>query len=591
MDLKWNLNALYNDFNGQYQDDLYKLEELIKEYDNFSVNGLSCNPESILLKYIELNEKINILSGKLYAFPALIHSADTKNETAEKYLDAIEQLLTRLTPPNVRFKKWLKNIDQLDALAKKNEKIKENFFHLIEQQKEANYILSDGEEIVVANMRLTGGEAWSRLHGKLTSNLMVSVCLNEKVKKIPLSEARNLAYDKSPSVRKHAYEQELAAYNKIENAMALSICSIKREADFTNRYRGYNSSLEKTLFDSRISSDTLQAMLDAIKKYLPEFQRYLKKKAEYLGYNNGLPFFDIFAPVGEFNKTFSYEEAQKIIIENYRSFSISLSEFAEKAFKENWIDVEPREGKKGGAFCYNLPFINESRILTNFTGSFSNVSTLAHELGHGYHGQVIAEESPLNRGYPMPLAETASILCETIVMNNLLQSLEDSETLYVLENSLSTSTQVIVDIFSRFEFESELFDRAKSASLSSKELKEMMLKAQKQAYGGGLDHSYLHPYMWINKPHYYSPDLHFYNFPYAFGLLYAKGLYALFLKDKDIFVKKYDEMLRQTGKNTIENIALMMGIDTTRGDFWVDSLEIIKKEIDRFCELIDKKNT
>ncbi len=591
MNLKWNLDALYTDFDAQYEDDLKALKELIQDFDYFSINELSCNTEAILFKYIELNEKINTLSSKLYAFPALINSADTKNEKAEKYLDIIEQLLTQLTAPLVRFKRWLKDIDQLELLAEKNHKIKDNLFHLNEYKKETHYLLSDGEEVLISKLRLTGGEAWSKLHGKLTSNLMVSLRIEGTEKEIPLSEARNLAYDKDPKIRKHAYEQELKSYEKIEDAIAMSISSIKREADFTNGFRGYKSSLEKTLMDSRLSSDTLQAMLNAMKKYLPEFRKYLKKKGESLGHKKGLPFYDLFAPIGESNKTYTYDEAQRIIIDHYASFSPSLMEFAKKAFEQNWIDVEPREGKKGGAFCFNLPFINESRILTNFTGSFSNVSTLAHELGHGYHGQIIAEESPLNRSYPMPLAETASILCETIVMNNLLQTLETSEALYVLENSLTTSTQVIVDILSRYIFESELFDKSSESSLSSKQLQEIMLKAQKEAYGDALDHNTLHPYMWINKPHYYSPELHYYNFPYAFGLLYAKGLFAQFLKDKDVFVKKYDQMLRETGKNTIENVAKMMDIDVTKEDFWIDSLEIIKKEIDQFCELIDKIKT
>lgn len=585
--IKWRLEALYNGFDAVYESELNQLRKLIKEYDDFAANELSGDPIEVMLKYIEMNEKIRSLSSNLYAYPLLVNSTNTKDEVSEKYLDIMDQLFSQLTKPNVSFMKWISNINNLDTIALTNQKIKENLFHLSQLKIKSNYLLSDAEEILLSKMQLTGGESWSKLQGKLTSNLMVEITTNDETKLIPLSEARNLAYHDDGFIRKHAYQQELKAYSTIEDAIAMSISNIKRETNYINEFRGYQSPLEMTLMDSRLREETLHAMIKAMKKYLPEFRRYLKKKAEFLGHENGLPFYDLFAPVGTSKKVYSYDEAKKIILKNFLSFSPTLSNFAEKSFAENWIDVEPRESKIGGAFCYNLPVINESRILTNFTGSLSNISTLAHELGHGYHGQIIAENSPLNWDYPMPLAETASILCETIVMNSMLDSLEDNEALYVLETDLMGSTQVVVDILSRFFFETELFEKTKEVTLSSKQLQEMMLKAQKYAYGDALDQDYLHPYMWLNKPHYYSPNLHFYNFPYAFGLLYAKGLYAQFIIDKKTFIKKYDAMLKETGKNTIENVASMMGIDVTTEEFWIDSLEIIKTEIERFCMLVD----
>ncbi len=248
--------------------------------------------------------------------------------------------------------------------------------------------------------------------------------------------------------------------------------------------------------------------------------------------------------------------------------------------------MEPREGKRGGAFCVNLHPIKQSRILSNFTGSLSDVGTLAHELGHGYHGKCLYDESPLNSSYPMPLAETASIFCETIVSNAVLKQASDEEAIGILEDSISQSGQVIADIFSRYYFESKVFEKRQQGSLSVDELKETMLEAQKAAYGDGLDHDCLHPYMWVCKPHYYSAGRSFYNFPYSFGLLFSLGIYAQYLERGEEFVEQYDYLLSVTGKNTIAEVAAMVDIDVKSVDFWRSSLNIIAKDIDRFMELV-----
>lgn len=286
--------------------------------------------------------------------------------------------------------------------------------------------------------------------------------------------------------------------------------------------------------------------------------------------------------------TFGYDEAMEYIVDNFRSFSDRLANFVDKAYRNKWLDVEPREGKVGGAFCANLHPIGESRILANFDGSFSNMITLAHELGHAYHGFNLKDESILNSRYPMPIAETASIFCETIVTNAALREADQQEALSILEASISDAGQVIVDIYSRYLFETELFNRRKNYSLSVNELKEIMIDAQKQAYGNGLDHDFLHPYMWLNKSHYYSAGNNFYNFPYAFGLLFSKGLYAEYLNRGQEFIKEYDDLLNATGKNNIRDVGLRMGIDVHNPDFFRNSLRLIEKDIERFIELADK---
>jgi oligoendopeptidase F len=258
----------------------------------------------------------------------------------------------------------------------------------------------------------------------------------------------------------------------------------------------------------------------------------------------------------------------------------------ERAFTEGWVDYLPRKGKVGGAFCANLPSIKESRVLTNFDGAFGDVITLAHELGHAYHGEAIFSESIINGEYPMPLAETASIFCETIVNQAAFKDASSKEEqIYLLEASLQDATQVIVDILSRFYFESALFSGRKHTVFDENELKDMMIEAQKKSYGDGLDPEFLHPYMWVCKSHYYSGYLSFYNWPYAFGLLFAKGLYAKYLQDQARFIPLYDELLSNTGKMSVEAVAKIAGIDVETPEFWHQSLGLLKNDIDLFLRL------
>jgi len=232
--------------------------------------------------------------------------------------------------------------------------------------------------------------------------------------------------------------------------------------------------------------------------------------------------------------------------------------------------------------------VKESRILSNFDGSFDQVSTLAHELGHAFHNECAyqAGKTELQQATPMTLAETASIMCETIVTQAVLKQVTDpQELLAVLEAQINGAAAVIVDIYSRYLFETEVFERREKAELSADDLNDIMERAQKATYGDGLDERYLQKFMWTWKPHYYSPDLSFYNFPYAFGLLFATGLYAVYQKRGSDFVPDYKNLLASTGEERAAELADRFGINIRTKKFWADSLAIIGKQIERYCEL------
>jgi pepF/M3 family oligoendopeptidase len=581
--MNWNLNDLYKGFDDTYQKDLDTFAQKLDAYKALVKNDDHLSDLALLEAYLRFQEDTETLVHNLFAFASLTSATDVTNQEALSYMAKLQKLFSSVTKENVLMTRFIKDLD-LNALAKESALVNQYLYVLTLEQKSASHLLSEAEEVLYSKMRQIASSQWQQLQGVLTANLNVQ--MGDQT--ITLSEVRNLAYDNSQKVRKQAYEAELKSYEPIADAVSMSLSNIKREVVEMNQLRGYESALEKTLESSHMEKKTLDAMIEAMMSYRPHFANYLKEKAAYLGHENGLPFYDLFAPIGKLSKSYTFEEAQTTVLDAFYGFSSRLGDFAKRAFDNHWIDAFPKKGKRGGAFCSNQPQIKQSRFLLNFTGSLSDVSTLAHELGHGYHGDVISNEAPLNWSYPMPLAETASIFCETIVMNKLYAGLNtDEERLSVLEISLQGDTQVIIDILSRYMFENKLFEHA-NMPISKDQMKSFMLDAQKQAYQDGLDENYLHPYMWLNKGHYYSAGLNYYNFPYAFGLLFGKGLYALYEQNPEAFLKNYDNLLALTGKASVEDAAKSMGIDVTDKAFWMTSLEAVKKDIDKVIDLMHK---
>ncbi|XMB87337.1 M3 family oligoendopeptidase [Mycoplasmatota bacterium WC44] len=582
---KWDLGILYNSFDSEeFQTDLKSTNNIIEKMNSFKSRFTDTSQEATLTEYLETIVESRSLLLKLASYCNLTLATDATNVDAMKYINVIQKKFTEMTEVYTLADKW---ISELDLESMKSDLIKEHAFYLNEVKDHSKYNLDEKTELLLSKLRADGSTAWGRLQGLLTSMLDVDIEINGEKKVLTLSEVRNLAYDQSSEIRKIAYEAELESYKKVENSISTALNAIKGEVNTLTELRGYDSPLHKSLVDSRLQKETLEAMINAIKEYLPHFRKYLKRKAKLLNHKTGLPFYDLFAPIGSSAKEFSIEDAEKYVFDNFNSFSPNMSKLAQRAFDEKWIDYTPRKGKRGGAFCSNMHYLKQSRVMTNFTGSFSDVLTLAHELGHAYHGDCIFAESMLNSRYTMPVAETASIMAETIVMRSALSDATKEEQIYLLESSLQDSTQVIVDILSRYIFEDSVFNGRKDTVLNPKQLNELMIKAQNESYGDGLDKDFLHPYMWLCKGHYYSGNLSFYNFPYAFGLLFAKGLYSQYLEKGESFVGQFDELLRLTGQKTVEQAAQFVDIDVTSIEFWRNSLEIIKTDIDKFIELTE----
>ncbi len=583
----WNLDILYKSFQDEeFLADVKALESHIEELAKLSKKAPTMDPLTLIREFLALQNSFSLCTSKLFIYANLRYSANTADSEAASTMGVLMGKLSATAAPAAALNKLIAGIENLEDLIKENSDLAEYEFYLTNIKEESKHLLTDEEESLFAEMNISGASAWSDLQSSLTSSLKVDY----NGESITLPAVRNLAYEADAEVRKDAYEAELASYEQIKTATAFALNSIKQQVISEARRRGYASPLDKALANSRMTKETLDALISAMEYYLPVFRKYLKAKAKYLGHEGGLPWYDLFAPIGSSDKKYTIEDSRDYLLGIFGKFDSELHDMVKTAFDEEWIDFYPREGKVGGAFDCGVPSAKQSRVLTNFGGAFGDIVTLAHELGHSFHDRQVFNNALLNQEYSMPVAETASTFNEVLVVSTAIaESTDREEKLALLESQLQDATQIIVDIYSRYTFEASVFENRPSEFMSADRFCELMLAAQEKAYGDGLDKDLRHPYMWVCKGHYYSGGLSFYNFPYAFGGLFARGLYAKYLAEGKPFVDTYKALLRATGTSTVENAAKIAGVDLTKKSFWEAGLQSLADQIEEFCTLVDYK--
>lgn len=594
---RWDLSNVYpslesNEFKAAVDD--YKKQ--VAALEKFFKNKLSkANAKTkakdlapLVGKAIDQINKIQTLSATIVPFIYSYVSTDSRNKAAMKANSEFEQASLPMNQLVTKFTAWLGTLTpKLDQVIKNNKSAAAHAFMLREAAEQSRYLMSEAEEALAAELTLSGGNAFEKLQGTVTSQLSVDFELDGKTQKLPMPALINLRTHPDEGTRRRAYEAENQAWETVKETLAACLNGVKGETNTLYKKRGRKDAIHSSLDAARIDRKTLEAMLASMKDSFPMFRKYFNAKAKKIG-KEKLAWWDVFAPMGKTDKVYSFEEARDFIINNFEKFSPDLAAFSRRAYDNNWIDAEQREGKRGGGFCMEVQGVKESRILVNYDGSFDQVSTLAHELGHAFHNECAyqANKTVLQQLTPMTLAETASTMCETIVTEAVLSSTQDpQEELAVLEAQIQGAAQVVVDIYSRYLFEKEVLERREQSELSADDFNDIMERAQKETYGDGLDERYLQKFMWTWKPHYYSSSLPFYNYPYAFGLLFATGLYAIYQQRGAEFVDDYKNLLASTGEGTAAKLAKRFGIDITKRKFWDDSLAIIGKRIDRYCEL------
>lgn len=628
----WDLGSIYPDINSEkYKSDLAKLTEGIKTLK--ALNDQAENPDqknhlniqNWIADFFKADDILGPLANTLAAYSYSIYSVDTTSKSLLDNLNQVESLTDQYEIQLNRFSHTVaKNRGILSEFYVNFPQYRKYEFSINEMLEDDIHTLSPELEGIIAKLQQTGGRAWDRLHEQLISNLK-----DPETGKL-FNELRNDAYSPDARLRKESWQKEIALLKQNEIAFAASLNNLKGETLSLLEERSWNCAIDRALSSSRMKKETLDALIAAIEESLPQWRKYLKAKAEYLknhnatastncGKEKGLAFYDLFAPLdgntasdGNTNtagqtetgcntatpsatnnraaseesllsKNWTFDEARDYIIREFASFSPKMGEFAQNAFDRNWIDARVHPGKVGGAYCQDFYVQKESRVLSNFTGAFSDIITLAHELGHAFHFFCIKDKDYRNANYPMTLAETASTFAETIVKQDILKTASKEDRIKILELDLQDTCQVLVDILCRFYFERSVFEERQNGELTSEDFCRLMADAQERSYGDGLS-AQRHEYMWAVKSHYYSVDLDFYNFPYAFGQLFAAGLYSRYKKEGKAFVDIYCNLLSDTGSMSCEDLCFKAGFDITKKDFWKSGIDFYINEIEQFCK-------
>lgn len=531
----------------------------------------------------EVGALVDLIASYVYASV----STDSRDERAQARFAEVLALEARLTPLLARLADWASALhdegDGRPPLSALSAAAAEHEGPLRRLAARAAHQMSEAEEGLYAELRTVASTSWANLHRDVTSQLTADVDLPDGTRRLPIGAVRGLANDTDGAVRRAAHDAEMEAWPRVAVPCAAAMNAIKGEAVIVNRRRRWDHPLDASLFANSVGRTTFEAMQSAVSSSLPDFRRWMRAKAALHGTAGGaLPWWDLVAPCPAAPAAIEWEQGVDIVRQAFAEYSAPLGNLVTRALDERWIDAAPRDRKVGGAFC--MPFIGaRSLVLLNWSGSTDSAQTLAHELGHAYHNTTLAERSHLQRQLPMALAETASIFCETLVVESALQRLEGRQRLAMLDVDLAGSNQVVVDIHSRFLFETEVFARRAEHTLGVSELNELMLEAQATAYADGVDHSTAHPHMWVLKPHYYGS--HFYNWPYTYGLLFGLGLFSRYREDPDRFRSGYETLLSRAGMDTAEDLGAAFGLDVTDESFWIASLDVIRARIAEYERL------
>jgi oligoendopeptidase F len=587
---RWDLTPIFGGleergFNVALEGVYGRVDRLVGLYDELDIRATAAREitdtdvtslEAVLDATNELQRELRPIATYLYA----IISTDSRDDLAASRHVELQTRAAPLAALGKRLGAWLSTLD-IETLIRRSPTAAEHAFALRKAAEGAEFQMGELEESLAGELAPSGSLAWQRLHGEVSSQLLVEVRGGEGSERVPMAFARGLAFHPDPDRRRAAYEGEIEAWSTVAVPLASALNGAKGELGVLNRRRGFTDDLEPALRANNIDRATLDAMTDAVVASLPSFRRYLRAKARVLGHDGGLPWWDLFAPVGRAG-TVAWSGATESVREAFAGFSPDLEALANRAFAERWVDAETRDGKQGGAYCAGVEG-DVSRIMMNFDGSQDAVSTLAHELGHAFHNVALAERTPLQRRLPMALAETASIFCETLLFEHAAaQARDDVEHLGLLDVHLVGATQTVVDIHSRFLFETELGARRRRTTLSVADMRAAMLDAQDAAYGDGLHPDHRHEYMWAVKGHYFTP---FYNWPYTFGLLFGIGLYARYVDDPERFRSNYDDLLSTVGMADAASLAARFGIDVQERGFWAESLAVLGRHVDEYERL------
>ncbi|OBZ09611.1 oligoendopeptidase [Bacillus sp. FJAT-27264] len=592
LSLTWELDSIFNGGSAspEFESFLHKLEgdiETLQQQVKASVSPTDLKGTEALDSVIELLQSCTGRLVQAAEFTGCLGAQNQQDKGAVRLSSKVSGLRARFEGISSQFDNVLRQTpDEVWAEWIARPEIASLSFVLSERRDLAREKMSPELESLALELAVDGYHGWSEHYETIVSSIKIPFEDEEGSRLLSAGQAFNKLDDPDPKVREAMFSKWEKAWGEAEEYCADTLNHLAGFRLNLYKGRGWKDILKEPLSINRMSRQTLDVMWDVINRNKPAVVSYLQRKAKLLGLES-LSWVDVDAPVGKSTGKIPYDQAAHDIVAQFRKFSPKMADFAERAFDNNWIEVEDRAGKRPGGFCVSFPESQESRIFMTYSGTPSNVSTLAHELGHAYHSYLLDDQPVFNQNYAMNVAETASTFAEVIVSDAQVKGATDpEEKLALLETKIQNSVAFFMNIHSRFLFETRFYEKRKEGLVNAEELSALMEEAQKEAYNGVL--SSYHPHFWASKLHFYITDVPFYNFPYTVGYMFSTGLYRLALQEGASFADKYDDLLRDTGIMTLEDlVSKHLGVDLTQPDFWQGASDLIIADIEEFLQMTE----
>ncbi|SEM30888.1 oligoendopeptidase, pepF/M3 family [Mesobacillus persicus] len=586
----WSLNEFFEG-GSDSEEFATHLNSTAKNIDAFRTKVELWNPKDVhngvaeLVKVIQEFENVAKQIRQAGAFVSCLQAQNTKDKKATELKAKVTELSANFQNVLLEFDVKLTTINEDDwSTIMEDTFLKTLRFVLDERRERAAEKLSAKEEALITSLSTDGYHGWSQMYDLLVSSIKIPFKVNGEVKHLSVGQAANQFSNGDREVRKRMFVEWEKAWESKSDFFAKTLNHLSGFRLNTYNLRGWDDVLKEPLDINRMNKETLDAMWSAISANKQPFVQFLNRKAELLGLDK-LSWYDLDAPLGKTSSKMTYQEGAEFIIDHFSKFGSEMADFAQMAFENNWIEAEDREGKAPGGFHTFFPESSQSRIFMTYSGTPSNVSTLAHELGHGFHTYAMRDLHLLNRNYAMNVAETASTFAEMIVADAALKRASTKEErIALLEDKIQRSVALLMNIHARFLFETRFYEERKHGVVNVEKLNRLMEEAQVEAYGGALEE--YHPQFWSSKLHFYITGVPFYNFPYTFGFLFSLGIYAQALEAGESYEEKYIDLLKDSASMSVEDLAQKhLNIDLSKMDFWEKAVGLCVSDVEEFLDL------
>ena len=595
-DMNWDLTDYFPAFNGPemvafkeaIQSDLV---DLLKKASGLAVldDSNQGDWEDVFVRYEDLLTRL----GHIRSYVGCLSSVDARNEDYTKEGAILDRLGAEVSKLSIELSRGLKDAtdEDFDAFAGR-EALDDAAYALARMRRDAQFQMDAAREGLAADLGVDGINAWGRLYDTVSGKLEFEMVYpNEKTERLPMSQRRSLMEKPDRAVRQAAFEGGNEAWSQVADVTAAALNAIAGTRLTLNGHRGVNHFLDVACFQAAISQKTLDAMFEAIHSEIELGRRILRLKANVMG-RDKIAWYDLGAPLPlDDDEPLTWQAGKDLVHDSFVRAYPKLGDFVQDVYDKNWVEWEPRAGKRPGAFCSGSKQIKQSRIFMTYNNTIGDVRTLAHEAGHAFHSYILREKRPYASRYPMTLAESASTFGEMILTEGVLENpdVSDKQKALTLDMEVGHGAIYLMDIPVRFEFEKAFYQARQKGELSVSEIKDLMVETQRRIFGDVLEEGSEDPYFWASKLHFYITGVTFYNYPYTFGFLLSRGLFALFQKEGADFLPRYEDFLRLTGSDTCENVAKQsIGQDLEKPDFWVQAIRGLSDPLAQLEEILPR---